>query len=107
MKKWKTVFLCLFIIGAAVFFWYLVERDREISVKTLVNSETVPVSNPYTYYMKTQGNSIIVYNKDHSVYEYTDLKLDFLPEEVIQALTSGIYFQNQEELYEFLETYSS
>ena len=57
--------------------------------------------------MKSEGEHIIVYNKDHSVYEYTDLSPELLPETLADELIQGVYFRDQQDLYEFLETYSS
>lgn len=107
MKKRNIIGICLFIAGAVIFFWYLVEKDQKISEKTLVNSETISVSAQPHYYMKIQGSQIVIFNHDHSVYEYTDLEPEFLPEEVLQELYEGKQFESQEELYEFLETYTS
>ena len=107
MEKWKIILMCVLISFAAVFFVGLVEEDREAERKTLVHSNPLPLSEESSYYMKSQGSSIIVYNKDHTVYEYTDLQKEFLPEHVVYELIQGIYFQDQEDLYEFLETYSS
>lgn len=107
MKKGKLVGVCLFIIGAILFFCYLVEKDEKIAEKTLVNSETIPVSTKQNYYMKVQGEQIVIFNKDHSVFEFTDLNLDILPGEIKKELYQGKPFESQEELYEFLETYSS
>lgn len=107
MKKGKRIGICLFIIGAVLFFCYLVEKDEKIAEKTLVNSKTIPVLTEQNYYMKVQGGQIVIFNRDHSVFEFTDLNLDFLPGEIKKELYRGKPFESQEELYEFLETYSS
>lgn len=107
MKMMKFIFLCVFVLGTAFFFLRLVEKDNEIGEKNLVHSESALSDHGHTYYMKMKNDNIIVYNKDHTVYEYTDLEPEFLPEDVKKNLVSGITFQNQEDLYEFLETYSS
>lgn len=107
MKRGKRIGVCLFILCAILFFWYLVEKDERISEKTLVRSEIIPVSTGPSYYMKLQGEQIIIFNRDHSVFEYTDLDPDFLPVEILKKLSQGMDFEDQEELYEFLETYSS
>ena len=107
MKNRKRIFLCVFVILTVLFLFALVEKEEDVTGKTLVQSDTTMTDSQYHYYMKKLNGSVIVYNKDHTVYEYTDLIPEFLPEEVVQKLNLGIYFQNQEELYEFLETYSS
>jgi len=89
MKRKKILFLCFFGLGAAVFFLSMKGKDD------------------HSYFIKTENGNIVIYNKDNTVYEYTDLEPEFLPEEVTKELIQGIYFQDQEDLYEFLETYSS
>ena len=107
MKIWKIIFMCVFITFAAFFFWQLVEKDMDIAGKTLVHSDEKEEPASHLYYMKNQGGNIIVYNKDHTVYEYTDLQPEFLPLKVAEELNQGVYFRSQEDLYDFLETYSS
>ena len=107
MKKTRIVILWIFILGAIFFFFTLVKKENSISKKILAGSDYVPVTGQAVYYMKKQDESIIVFNIDNSIYEYTDIEPEFLPEEVLDQLNQGITFYNQEELYEFLETYSS
>lgn len=106
MKRLKLILIGLFLLGAFCFFLYTVEKDQDISNKTLVNSKVVPAKKD-PYYMKFQGNTIVIYNPDHSVYEFTDLRKDYLPTELIHEIRQGKYFKDQQELYEFLETYTS
>lgn len=107
MKFIKILVMAAVFIGSVIFFFRIVEKEKGVTGKTLVHSETVTPNAAYSYYMKYQNDNIVIYNSDHTVYEYTDLVTEFLPEYIINELSLGIYFQNQEELYEFLETYSS
>lgn len=106
MKHFKLILIGLFLLGAFCFFLYTVEKEEDISNKTLVNSQAIP-QDGYSYHMKFQGNTIVIYNPDDSVFEFTDLKKDSLPTSLIQELREGKYFKDQQELYEFLETYTS
>ncbi len=107
MKKTRIIILWIFIVCAVFFLFTLVKKENSISRKILADSDQLPVTGQAVYYMKKQDESIIVFNIDNSIYEYTDIELEFLPEEVLEQLNQGITFYNQEELYEFLETYSS
>lgn len=107
MKRAKLFLVCVFLFLALAFFWYTVEKDESISSKNVVNSNTTPAANSQNYYMKLSDNWIVIYNKDHTVYEFTDIQQDFLPASLINELTKGKYFKDQKELYEFLETYTS
>ena len=42
-----------------------------------------------------------------TAYEYTDILCEELPEAVREEIANGKYIENQEELYGFLENYSS
>ena len=42
-----------------------------------------------------------------TVYIETDIRVDLLPEELQQQIIQMMWVENQEELYNFLENYSS
>lgn len=60
------------------------------------------------YYLLNRKGYVTVYLSDKTtVYEETDILCDLLPEEVQEELQSGKYIQTTEEVYGFLENYSS
>lgn len=60
------------------------------------------------YFIGIRDGVVIVYLTDRSaVYEYTNIEQRMLPEEVQQELTDGIRVKNEQELFDFLQTYSS
>lgn len=60
------------------------------------------------YFIGIKDNVVIVYLKDRSqVYEYTNIELWTLPIELQYDLVEGIYVENEKELFDFLQTYSS
>ena len=62
----------------------------------------------YTFYLDVQMGKVIVRQfYDDTLYAYTEIKFADLPENLKQEILSGKYIENIEELYEFLETYSS
>lgn len=70
--------------------------------------ETVKPLNQAKYLLKSVDGKIIVYaSNGYDIYFETDLIEDDLPEDVKHQITSGIYIQNDKELYDFLESYSS
>jgi ABC-type phosphate transport system substrate-binding protein len=114
MKKLKLTFVTLFILCSVAFFFYTVEQDQAVAPKAKVSSSTVtsstvtPVSTKNAaYYMQLCGNQVIVYQADQSIFEYTDVNLELLPSSVKKELKTGKQFDSEEELYEFLETYTS
>lgn len=107
MTKYKLVLVSLFILCSVGFFFYTVEQDQAVAPKTMVSSKTILPVSKGAYYMKLSGSQIVIYRADHSVFEYTDLNREVLPKKLLQELKEGKYFQNEAELYEFLETYTS
>lgn len=51
---------------------------------------------------------VVVYLSDRkTIYEFTEIPLTDLPEEVQQEIAEGRFVEKEEELYAFLENYSS
>ena len=60
------------------------------------------------YWLSQLQGYVAVYLSDRTtIYELTDILLTDLPEEVQQEISAGKYIATAEELYEFLENYSS
>lgn len=60
------------------------------------------------YYLMEVNGYIVVYLSDRkTAYEYTDIPYDELPDRIRKEIRNGKYIENTEELYGFLENYSS
>ena len=60
------------------------------------------------YYLKELNGYVVVYLSDKkTVYEYTDISLEDLPENLQKEVQNGKYIETSESLYGFLENYSS
>lgn len=60
------------------------------------------------FLLKVENDYITVYTKkDSQVYEYTNIPLDALPEEMKREVLLGKTLKGEDELYSFLENYSS
>ena len=60
------------------------------------------------YYLKELNGYVVVYLSDKkTVYEYTDISLEDLPENLQKEIQNGKYIETLESLYGFLENYSS
>lgn len=67
-----------------------------------------PYTDNYQYYMVEESGFVTVYYIDKStVYEYTNIAIDSLPEDLQTEIKTGKYITNLDELYNFLENYSS
>lgn len=60
------------------------------------------------YYLMEVNGYIVVYLSDKETpYEYTDIRYDELPPVLREEIRNGKYMENAEELYGFLENYTS
>ena len=50
---------------------------------------------------------MILESDDKTVYEYTQIMIHMLPADLQDKVNEGYYLENEEELYSFLENYSS
>ncbi|OYP01270.1 hypothetical protein CG709_11305, partial [Lachnotalea glycerini] len=67
-----------------------------------------PYADDYKYYLKDENGYVTVYYIDKStIYEYTNIAVDSLPEDLQEELVTGKYMSTMNELYNFLENYSS
>lgn len=125
MKKMISICFLLFavFIGlVVVFFWmlktpdeltvpYEVALDSEYAVQTETEealAASVSIQKNYTYVLRVQEGRLIVYEKDgKTVYLETNIRYEDLDDEMKTKADAGITFDNDRELYEFLENYSS
>ncbi|WP_099467633.1 hypothetical protein [Konateibacter massiliensis] len=67
-----------------------------------------PYADNYKYYMVAENGYVTVYYIDKStVYEYTNIVVDELPDELKEEVQNGKYISSLDDLYNFLENYSS
>ena len=60
------------------------------------------------FYILAKDNKLVVYYEDlETVYLSTDIVMDSLPKDVQLEILKKKYFESEEELYNFLESYSS
>lgn len=77
--------------------------DNHISLRKTYKQEVVK-----GYYAKSFNGTIVILNGDEkTVYEYTQIPINTLPEELQEKVMSGYYLETNEALYSFLENYSS
>ncbi len=62
----------------------------------------------HAFLLVNEDNYVTVYQlPERELYEYTDLIMDVLPEDVRSEVEEGKYLKDEEELYNFLENYTS
>ena len=76
--------------------------------KVIVRKSYQPVILPEQFYLMAENHYVSVYYDDReTIYMYTGIALDSLPENVQREIVSGKFIPSIHELYGFLETYSS
>jgi hypothetical protein len=69
--------------------------------------EEVPVKEE-GYKLQVEEGYLVVYkNSENQVFEYTDIPLEALPQELQSEVLLGKQIETIDELYNFLENYSS
>lgn len=60
------------------------------------------------YYAQAFNGYLVIMNGDKkTVYEYTNISIHILPKEIQDSLDTGYYLEKEEDVYNFLEAYSS
>lgn len=111
-----SIFLAILVI---VLTWIYIKFSNETETKEnniqtendISKEESVTISQEYLsypYYIKEKDGRLIVYeSKNQQIFMETSIDVFSLPEEILEKLDSGIYFQTEGDLYDFLESYSS
>lgn len=62
----------------------------------------------YQFVLVDNNDYVTVYSlPENVIYEYTDVIMDILPIELQEEIRQGKFLKNEEELYNFLENYTS
>ncbi len=115
------IFLSIVLILIVLLFIKLQNEDGQNKIEQEItnsqtetednNSQSITISNDYkTYYFYAinEGGHIFVYDiQSQTLYMETGLETESLPENIQNELETGIYFENEEQLFSFLESYSS
>ena len=111
-----SIFLAVLVIVLA---WMYIKFSNETRIEENVittendvsKEQSVTISQEYTsypYYIKVEDGRLVVFEtKNQSIYMETSIEISTLPQEIQENLEAGIFFQNEGELYDFLESYSS
>ena len=104
------VFVSLLGIGYQVSYQYVMDsqmarqqdkQQRSVAVKGEAEKNE-------GYYLAELHGYVVVYLSDQStIYEFTDIPFEELPKEVQTNVKQKKYVETEEELYAFLENYSS
>ena len=106
-----VVIMTMAVIAVVLAIFILVVTDN---FKEEVSSQVTKVteSEEYQYVLKYERDTLRIYRNiadegREVFYDYADINIDSLPDDIRERLTKGIYFEGEAQLYDFLQTYSS
>lgn len=83
----------------------LAQQEAKEAEKNLAVSSSVE---PYEYVLLAEDGYVAVYHANRkTLYASTDILLDTLPQDLQMEITEGKLITSEEQLYSFLENYSS
>lgn len=107
-KKYGIGFLLGFIVLVTLFvFAYRISYNRALE-KNNAKQEELATKTEICYYIKDLEGYVTVFESDQkTVYEYTSILVNDLPENIQKQLVEGIKVTSLGQVYGFLENYSS
>lgn len=109
-----SVTLVLFsVIGVAYDMNYKIAKEqaeakeRQFEVEEAVATEGQALKKDCYFLMEVNGYVAVYMSDKETVYEYTNIEISELPYVLQNEIKNGKYIENIEELYGFLENYSS
>ena len=82
------------------------EQIEKLTVKDQVEQASNKVGKGF--FITEYEGDVIVYEEDKkTIFEYTDISVENLPLSVKNQVIEGFFLTEEEEVYSFLETYSS
>ncbi|EOS24270.1 hypothetical protein C806_02312 [Lachnospiraceae bacterium 3-1] len=71
-------------------------------------AESLKVVEPYEYILLEENGYVVVYHADReTLFAATDILVEHLPEDLQEEINVGKQIENEEQLYNFLENYTS
>jgi len=85
------------------------KETEEEKLETALDPDSVQADTEHvSYYLVEEFGYVNIYLADQeSIYEYTDISIDSLPEDLQVEICTGKGIASEQELYDFLENYSS
>lgn len=105
------LFIFLFVLIYFITYGAYHEYKNTHNVKYESNTDVDSIEENHLkngYFLYEINGYVVVYKTDKTTpYEYTDIKYEDLPELLKSEIKNGKYINTEEELYGFLENYTS
>lgn len=119
MKRQVSISIfCAILLIVMVWLYIKFYNDRKLMEKEINTEEqagqieeSITISQEYIsykFYIKNEDGRIVVYSTKTKEWAMeTGIEVYTLPEDIKENLDIGIFFETEEDLYDFLESYSS
>ena len=86
----------------------LLTQQKEQEEEQELAAESLNMVEPYQYVLIAEDGYVAVYKADgKTFFSSTDIQLSKLPQDLQEEILNGKYITSEEQLYNFLENYSS
>lgn len=109
MRRFSYVLIvcsCLFLLTAGYYFSYQLGNSDQPEIQPPTTQETEQILQP-SYLIRIVDGKVVIQHSDGSVYETTEISEESLPSSVREKIQKEYRLNSRQELYSFLENYSS
>lgn len=101
-----TILALVVAFGLGTLTGYAVKGNDTVLQEEVIKTESPAIS--YKFYLGNDEGLVTVYRTSNAeVYEYTNIVMENLPKDLQKEIQEKKYIVNEEELYNFLESYTS
>lgn len=114
---WVIILGIVFALVAAVVIIWIVNMGQKDDIIIDDNTTTYDLlqdldkdetQHMKSYYLSYDGQRVVIYSEpDRNFYDYADINMEVLPPDIREQLKLGMYIDGEDNLYDFLQTYSS
>ena len=109
MRRFSYVLIvcsCLFLLTAGYYFSYQLGNSGTSEIQPSQLRDTEQILQP-SYLVRIVDGKVVIQHPDGSVYEATEISEESLPMSVREKIQEEYRLNSRQELYSFLENYSS
>lgn len=86
----------------------IIDDDKTTYDLLMETDKTYETEYVKSYYLNYDGTRVVIYSEpEREFYDYADINMEVLPPEIREQLKLGMYIDGENNLYDFLQTYSS
>ena len=109
------------VVGLIIIIWFVIfitgyyktkhnKNNINLENYTQATDSTYPADEDIneSFYLVYEDGQVVIYKEsDRTFYDYADINMNSIPAEIREQLKLGLYIDGEENLYNFLQAYSS